>query len=159
MRKQRSMGSLILRVAQCRCRVRGLIWKAAAKPASWARRSAVYGHRKCRSYCNKSTNMARLTVVLGSVTPPGRSLRAMEWSVQCASEEVPGTEARLLNLANYKVAFADGRPPEQFRRRYRGGGARDHGSRRGAVCKPGLSRLVQRRPQKSARPSSGRILE
>jgi FMN reductase len=58
--------------------------------------------------------MTRLTVVLGSVTPPGRSLRAMEWAVQCASEEVPGTETRLLNLANYKVAFADGRLPEQF---------------------------------------------
>ena len=58
--------------------------------------------------------MAKLVVVLGSVTPPGRSLKAMEWAVRCASEEAPGTEAQLLNLANYKSAFADGRPPDQL---------------------------------------------
>ncbi|HVA82531.1 MAG TPA: NADPH-dependent FMN reductase [Candidatus Binataceae bacterium] len=58
--------------------------------------------------------MVKLVAILGSVTPPGRSLRAMEWAVRCAAEEATGAEAQLLNLANYKIAFADGRPPEQL---------------------------------------------
>lgn len=58
--------------------------------------------------------MAKLVAVLGSVTPPGRSLKAMELAIRCASEEAPGTEVQLLNLANYKITFADGRPAEQL---------------------------------------------
>jgi NAD(P)H-dependent FMN reductase len=58
--------------------------------------------------------MVKLVTVLGSVTPPGRSLKAMQWMVAAAREEQPDLEAKLLNLADYKISFADGRAPEKF---------------------------------------------
>jgi FMN reductase len=58
--------------------------------------------------------MAGLVVVMGSVTPPGRSLKAMEFAVRCAGEESPGIDARLINLRDYRIAFADGRQPNEF---------------------------------------------
>ena len=58
--------------------------------------------------------MARLVAVLGSVTPPGRSLKALEFVVRCAGEEAPGVDAHLINLRDCRISFADGRPPNQF---------------------------------------------
>lgn len=58
--------------------------------------------------------MARLVAVLGSVTPPGRSLKALEFVVLCAGEEAPGLDAHLINLRDRRVSFADGRPPHEF---------------------------------------------
>lgn len=56
--------------------------------------------------------MTQLVGVLGSVTPPGRLLRALDWAIAAAREQAPAIDARILNLADYRVVFADGRPPE-----------------------------------------------
>jgi FMN reductase len=57
--------------------------------------------------------MAKLVAILGSVTPPGRMLSALTWTIE-ASRAVQGLETALINLADYRIAFADGRPPEQY---------------------------------------------
>jgi FMN reductase len=57
--------------------------------------------------------MAKLIAILGSVTPPGRMLNAITWTIE-ASRAVHGLETALINLADYRIAFADGRPPEQY---------------------------------------------
>jgi FMN reductase len=57
--------------------------------------------------------MAKLVAILGSVTPPGRMLNAITWTIE-ASRAVHGLETALINLADYRIAFADGRPPEQY---------------------------------------------
>src|SRR5262249_11449003 len=51
--------------------------------------------------------------VVGSVTPPGRLTAAIASAVEMAAAR-PGVSASLLNLADYRVSFADGRPPEKF---------------------------------------------
>ncbi len=58
--------------------------------------------------------MAKLVGLLGSVTPPGRSLRALAFAMEAAREMEEGIECRLLNLADYRISFANGRPPDQF---------------------------------------------
>jgi FMN reductase len=58
--------------------------------------------------------MAKLVAILGSVTPPGRMLNALTWTIEESSRAVPGLQTDLINLADYRVAFADGRPPEQY---------------------------------------------
>ncbi len=58
--------------------------------------------------------MATLTAILGSVTPPGRSLRALEYVLRVARESDPALECVGLNLADYRISFADGRPPDTF---------------------------------------------
>ncbi len=58
--------------------------------------------------------MTMIVGVLGSVTPPGRLLKAVEWAVQAAREADTSVEARVLNLADHRVSFADGRPLDQF---------------------------------------------
>ena len=58
--------------------------------------------------------MAELVGVLGSVTPPGRLSRALAWAVEATAAEESGLQTRLLDLAQYRIAFADGRPPEQL---------------------------------------------
>ncbi|MGH7935150.1 MAG: NADPH-dependent FMN reductase, partial [Candidatus Binataceae bacterium] len=58
--------------------------------------------------------MAMMVGILGSVTPPGRSLRALEYAMRSARESEAGLEALTFNLADYRISFADGRPPEQF---------------------------------------------
>jgi FMN reductase len=57
--------------------------------------------------------MAKLVAILGSVTPPGRMLNAITWTIE-ASRAVHGLQTALINLADYRIAFADGRPPEQY---------------------------------------------
>jgi FMN reductase len=58
--------------------------------------------------------MATLLGILGSVTPPGRSLRALEFILQAAHAIEPAITAQGINLADYRIAFADGRPPDAF---------------------------------------------
>lgn len=59
--------------------------------------------------------MARLIAILGSVTPPGRMLKALQWTLQVRpSGDGGGFESDLINLADCRVAFADGRPPEKY---------------------------------------------
>jgi len=54
-----------------------------------------------------------LLAVVGSVTPPGRLNAAIAMAVELAAAR-PGVSASLLNLADHRVSFADGRPPEKF---------------------------------------------
>ena len=59
----------------------------------------------------------KITAVLGSVTPPGRLHRALSEAVDRAGHTNPahpGRTARveLIDLAEQRIAFADGRPPE-----------------------------------------------
>jgi len=56
----------------------------------------------------------KLVAILGSVTPPGRLLSAVKWTVEDARAANAGLEPQLINLGEQKVAFADGRPPEQY---------------------------------------------
>ena len=56
----------------------------------------------------------RLIAIVGSVTPPGRLLNAMRWILDSARSSRQEIEIELINLAHKKVAFADGRPPEQY---------------------------------------------
>ncbi len=58
--------------------------------------------------------MATMVGILGSVTPPGRSLRALEYALEAARAKDPALNCISLNLADYKISFADGRPPEAF---------------------------------------------
>ncbi len=55
----------------------------------------------------------KLLATVGSVTPPGRLLSATRWILDTAgaSGEI---ETELLNLADKRIAFADGRPPEHY---------------------------------------------
>ncbi len=58
--------------------------------------------------------MTKLVAILGSVTPPGRLLTATRWMLDAARDETNDLETHLINLADCRVAFADGRPPEQY---------------------------------------------
>lgn len=55
--------------------------------------------------------MTRVLGVLGSVTPPGRLRRALETSLEATAA---GAEARLIDLREQRLGFADGRPPAQL---------------------------------------------
>jgi FMN reductase len=55
--------------------------------------------------------MADLVGVLGSVTPPGRLYRALEAALGAAPADVA---TRLIDLGRHRIAFADGRPPDQL---------------------------------------------
>jgi FMN reductase len=56
----------------------------------------------------------KLLAIVGSVTPPGRLLGATRWVLENARESRDGMETELVNLADKRIAFADGRPPEQY---------------------------------------------
>ena len=56
----------------------------------------------------------KLVAILGSVTPPGRMLNAIRRLLDDAKASHPEIEVELINLADKKVAFADGRPAEQL---------------------------------------------
>lgn len=58
--------------------------------------------------------MARLVAILGSVTPPGRLSRALSAGVEAVGVSFPRWETDLIDLADYRLSFADGRPLEQF---------------------------------------------
>jgi FMN reductase len=56
----------------------------------------------------------RLVAIVGSVTPPGRLLSATRWLLEQAQASNRGLDTELINLADKKIAFADGRPAEQY---------------------------------------------
>jgi len=58
--------------------------------------------------------MKNLLAILGSVTPPGRLLAATTAMLQGARDADSEIVTQLINLADRKIAFADGRPPEQY---------------------------------------------
>ena len=58
--------------------------------------------------------MSKLIAVLGSVTPPGRLLKALQAMTATARAAEPTLETDLLNLADVRIAFADGRPPDAY---------------------------------------------
>lgn len=58
--------------------------------------------------------MIDLLIVLGSVTPPGRMHRALQRAREALAREHAGIAVQLLDLAEQRIAFADGRPPEQL---------------------------------------------
>ena len=57
----------------------------------------------------------KLLAIVGSVTPPGRLLNATKWLLENARASRADLESELINLADKKVAFADGRPAEQYK--------------------------------------------
>src|SRR5277367_6379136 len=57
----------------------------------------------------------KLLAIVGSVTPPGRLLNATKWLLENARASRTDLEIELINLADKQVAFADGRPPEQYK--------------------------------------------
>ena len=58
--------------------------------------------------------MSKLTAVLGSVTPPGRLLKALTAMTAAAHSADPALEIDILNLADVRISFADGRAPEAY---------------------------------------------
>jgi FMN reductase len=56
----------------------------------------------------------KLLAIVGSVTPPGRLLNATKWLLDDARVSHSNLEIELVNLADKKIAFADGRPAEQL---------------------------------------------
>ena len=56
----------------------------------------------------------KLQGIVGSVTPPGRLLSATRWLLDSAQRSHQGVDVQLVNLADHRIAFADGRPPEQY---------------------------------------------
>ena len=57
--------------------------------------------------------MTKLVAILGSVTPPGRFLKAMNAMIGAALAADSSLDARLINLADCRIAFADGRPAKE----------------------------------------------
>jgi FMN reductase len=58
--------------------------------------------------------MSKLVAVLGSVTPPGRLLKALTAMTIAAQSAEPDLEIELVNLADVRIAFADGRAPDAY---------------------------------------------
>lgn len=58
--------------------------------------------------------MSKLAIVVGSVTPPGRLLKAATVMAEAARRSHPEMETEILNLADFRIAFADGRPLEAY---------------------------------------------
>jgi FMN reductase len=56
----------------------------------------------------------KLLAIVGSVTPPGRLLSATRWLLDSARSSHAELDVELINLAEKKIAFADGRPPEKY---------------------------------------------
>jgi FMN reductase len=54
-----------------------------------------------------------IVAVLGSVTPPGRLRLALEQALERLTERT-GAQTRLLDLAELRIAFADGRSPGEL---------------------------------------------
>jgi len=55
----------------------------------------------------------KLVAVVGSVTPPGRLNQAMGLAIETAAAR-PDCSASLVNLADYRISFADGRPLDRL---------------------------------------------
>src|SRR6266700_6502784 len=59
--------------------------------------------------------MATLAAILGSVTPPGRLHRALSAGLEATRRSFPRWETDLIDLADYQIGFADGRPLDQLK--------------------------------------------
>jgi len=57
--------------------------------------------------------MSHLVAVVGSMTPPGRLNQAIGLALDLARAR-PGCSASLVNLADHRISFADGRPLDQL---------------------------------------------
>jgi FMN reductase len=55
----------------------------------------------------------KLIAIVGSVTPPGRLLKATRWLLD-STRARQQLDTELLNLADKRIAFADGRSPEEY---------------------------------------------
>jgi FMN reductase len=58
--------------------------------------------------------MSRLVAILGSATAPGRLHRAVSAGLESVATAFPRWETDLIDLAGYRIGFADGRPLEQL---------------------------------------------
>jgi FMN reductase len=58
--------------------------------------------------------MTTLIGILGSVTPPGRLHRALNAGLEATRMAFPRWETDLLDLAEHRLSFADGRPLDQL---------------------------------------------
>jgi FMN reductase len=58
--------------------------------------------------------MTKLAAILGSVTPPGRLHRALSAGLELTGRSFPRVEIDLIDLADYRLGFADGRPLDQL---------------------------------------------
>jgi FMN reductase len=58
--------------------------------------------------------MPHLVGVVGSVTPPGRLRGAVEWALREAEAADADVTAEMVDLGEYTVSFADGRPLDAF---------------------------------------------
>jgi FMN reductase len=58
--------------------------------------------------------MSTLVAILGSVTPPGRLHRALAAGLESVRMAFPRWQAELVDLADYRIGFADGRPLDQM---------------------------------------------
>ncbi|MGO9452600.1 MAG: NADPH-dependent FMN reductase [Candidatus Binataceae bacterium] len=56
----------------------------------------------------------KLVAIIGSVTPPGRLSGAIVSTLDALRAADNQIETSIINLADQKIAFADGRPPEQY---------------------------------------------
>ncbi len=56
----------------------------------------------------------KLGAIIGSVTPPGRLSGAIVSTLDALRAADNQIETSIINLADQKIAFADGRPPEQY---------------------------------------------
>jgi FMN reductase len=61
-----------------------------------------------------NSHMSKLIAVLGSVTPPGRLLKALVTMAAAARAADPALEVDIVNLADVRIAFADGRAPDAY---------------------------------------------
>ena len=58
--------------------------------------------------------MVKLLAIHGAVTPPGRLHRALQLALESAQGVKHPVTTDLLHLGDYRISFADGRPPEDF---------------------------------------------
>ena len=58
--------------------------------------------------------MPKLTIVVGAVTRPGRLNKAAGWTVDNARKLGPDVTTDMINLGEYKISFADGRPAADY---------------------------------------------
>jgi FMN reductase len=58
--------------------------------------------------------VTRVVGILGSVTPPGRLNRALAAALEAARELDPSIYTDLIDLGEYRIGFADGRPLDQL---------------------------------------------
>jgi FMN reductase len=87
------------------------VWDLLCGAARWV--SCHNCRRQAFDLCRRL--LMRLLAILGSVTPPGRLLSATQWLLDDVLAAHKELDTELLNLADKRISFADGRPPDQYR--------------------------------------------